>query len=328
MEAHYSTITAMFIIAAYGEVRLVDLSALLLFDTGMKLLVVITVLTVCTWARAQTAGGPTMAPTAAMDPDSGVMGDARDIQRLGWSFNPMQYSAGYVLGTLTGVHKNGYIVQTLEGLVKVGAASTSGGYINKYCLDRAREKLKQGAGYPAQLQAAEQNCTVQLNPWPFSSENEYLLKKLALIGDSEVVLFYKSYFWIPFVQSHNLLEKIYLVDPTVLPPKASFSVPIPVMAYVPRLITGYFIGRVVKASLDNVVRKAHQIVIQQGVGGAIYNQMSVPNRKLFDFTVRAMATGKYMRIFYYKLMEPFAFPDNITHGYKTNHYVYKVQLLN
>ena len=312
----------------------------------MKLLAVVIVLTVGVWVCAQAVDGPAVEPidppsapnsnTAAassnlnvpMNFDSGVIGDARDIQRIGWSFNPMQYSAGYVLGTLTGVNINGYVIQTLEGFVKVGASSTSGGYVNQHCLNEAKDKLKSGADYPAQYAAAEQNCTVQLNPWPFSSENEFLLNKLAAIGDSEVILFYKSYFWVPFVQSPNLLEKIYLVDPNVLPPKASDQVPIPIMAHVPRLVTGYFIGRVVKASLDNVVRKAHQIVVQQGVGGAIYNQMSVPNHKLFDFIVRAMATGKYMRIYYYELMEPFAFPDNLTHGYKTNHYVYKVQLLN
>lgn len=259
---------------------------------------------------------------------STIIGDARHLHVIGWSFDPMQYSAGYVLGTLIGVHRNGRIIQTLEGSVKVGQASTAGGYVEQYCIDDAKSKLKSGPNYPVELQNAERRCTVTINPWPFSSENEYLLNQLASIGDSEVVLYYRSYFYIPFTLSDNYLEKVYLVDPTLLPRRASFTAPIPLVARIPRLVTGYYVGRVVKASYNNVIRKAREIVIQQGVGGGIYNEIAVPDRALFNFIIETMATGRYVRLYYYVLMRPLAGPENIVRGYTTDYRAYKVELLN
>ncbi len=302
----------------------------LLFDARMKLLAFLLLAGLAAVTSAQTPRMlvATSHSKTVVAPGSDIIGDARHIPPIGWPLDPMVYSSGYILGALTGVHKTGYVIQTLEGFVKVGEASTSGGYVNQRCFNQKKNNIKYGPNYPAEVQAAQEDCTVELNPFPFSNLDEDLIAQLSSVGTSEVVLFYKSYFWLPFVQSQNYLEKVYLVDPTVLPPKATYEVPIPILAHVPRLVTGFYVGRIVKASLDNVIRKSHQVVIQQGTGGAIYTQVSVPNHRLFRFIVDAMATGRYLRLYWYGLMEPFAFPDNVAHGYKTYQYAYKVELLN
>lgn len=299
-------------------------------NSVIQILTVLTCLIVSgifTVSSSTTAQYSKTVPTQGPTPKS-VIGDARHLATIGWSFNPMQYSAGYVLGTLVGVHKIGRIIQTLEGSVKIGQMSSAGGFVEPKCLEMQKSRIKSGPNYQVELQQAEQRCTVLINPWPFSSQNQGLLEPLAAIGESEVVLYYKSYFWVPFTRSNNYLQRVYLVDPTLLPPNASYTVSIPWAAYIPRLVTGFYVGRVVQASLNNVIRKAREIVVQQGRGGGIYNQISVPSRKLFNFIIKAMATGRYMRVYYYQLIGPLAAPENLVAGYNTDYRAYKVQLLN
>lgn len=258
-----------------------------------------------------------------------MIGDVRSLAPVTGSWNPTRFEEGYVLGTLARVSSRGVIIQTLEGEIKLGVTSTRGGYIDTDCFDRETRSIPQEnrEARDQRRQRALQQCTVVINPWPFSHLNERLLTNFEQISGQLLMVFYRTYMWVPFTDTNNYISHVYFVNPELLKIgdvyDASHLMPVTRTFH---YATGIFEGRIVKAAMEGVVRKTYELIIQLGNTGDIFHQVSVSDKRLFDFALKAMSTGHYLRISYFQLYSPFAFPVNLVRGYNTKLRVYRIEV--
>src|SRR5690606_5946260 len=116
------------------------------------------------------------------------------------------YSEGYVLGVLSEVASRGIIIQTLEGSIKLGRLSSRGNIVDPHCFQRETGRdIAELRGLRGEFRGPEREavdkCSEPFNPWAFSHLNQRLLSSIEQVGTNYVLVFFRSYLWIPFIQS-------------------------------------------------------------------------------------------------------------------------------
>lgn len=268
--------------------------------------------------------------TSKADTGESVVADVHQLPPVEGSWNPFRYDAGYVLGTLAQVSARGVLIKTTEGQIKLGVNSTTGGYIDKICVERRLGKTQQKSDRTTQAherQIAAKACTIPINPFSFSNFNTDMVAQLEQVDGRTVMAFFRSYFKMPIVESNNYLAKIFFVDPEILKPGAKYESKEMSFSKTIHYGAGSFDGRIVKATLQGVVRKAHELIIQVGNSGNIFEAISVSDEDLFKFALQAMSTGRYLQISYYQLYAPLASPFNLMFGYNTDLRAYGIEVL-
>lgn len=266
----------------------------------------------------------------AQETSNPILGDIRQRQPVTGSWNPFRYDAGYVLGTVAQVSARGILIKTLEGQIKLGITSTRGGYVEKDCFDAEVDQRQSRNPKPLtdeeRKQAAEL-CVVNINPFEFSHYNTDLVESLERINGRLVMAFYRSYYLLPLLESSNYIDKVYLVEPDILKPGAVYESNEISFARSVHYGAGSFEGRIVKASLEGIVRKAHEFIIQVGNTGDLFRAVSVSDEELFKFGIQAMSTGRYLQIGYYQLYSPLASPFNLLFGYNTDLRAHRIEVI-
>lgn len=263
-----------------------------------------------------------------------ILGDIHHLEPVEGFWNPNRYEIGYVLGILAHVASEGVIIKTIEGSIKLGSLSARGGFLDRRCYDR---ELARGQNQPADAtptppeilqQRAIDNCTEKINPWPFSRYNPSLLAGFQPGRGQFVLVSYRSYFILPFTESPNYFSKLYIVDPQIMPigTRIDARSRMPVSRRL-HYASGSVKGRIVQASLNGVVRRTWELVIQVGNSGDVFERLSVNDRELFEFALRAMSTGRFLQIGYYQLFSPIAAPYRLILGYNTNSRVHSIEVL-
>jgi hypothetical protein len=258
------------------------------------------------------------------------IGDPRSPAPVTGSLNPLRYSEGYVMGTIASLGSKGVIIYTLEGEIKLGHASAKGGFIDEGCVpDRIHVLLNSArfASFEQVWSQARIDCTVEINPWPFSS---YAKEDLYPIRENKtpfVAIHFRSYFWLPLLKSENYLVRVYPVDSDILRDGEYYESKKMPVARTLRYEEGFLDGRIVKASLDGVIRKANEIVVQHGTGGNVFSILSVSDKAMFEFIIKTMLAGKMVRIHFVQLFRPMAKPINLIRGYDTNYRVFRVDVI-
>lgn len=260
--------------------------------------------------------------------DEAIFGDLHKMEPVTGSWNPTRTSQGYVLGLLFGVSSRGIFIKTLEGSVKLGKLSSHGGYLDRLCFESAIANSRVGSPtYASEEAAARAQCSVDMNPWPFSHLNEKLLLNMRKVDGQYVLLHYRSYLYVPFTDSINYLARVYPVLPDIVPVGTTYETKQVRFSASINYSSGFVEGRIVKASYDGVIRKARELIIQMGNAGNVFEKVSVSDPALFDFAIRAMASNHYLRIYYYRLFGPLGAPQRLLFGYDTNFRAWRIQVL-
>jgi hypothetical protein len=224
--------------------------------------------------------------------------------------NPNDVARGYYLGSVTRAANQGALWNTFEATFLIGAHSPVGIIYDNNCLHDILKTHDRKA-----------KCEIGLNPWTFSSFNtnykNYFERYPGLI-----LLRYVQRHFSPVLESHNIIREAFTVDSTIKLPQTKMEVPDLIVSY----STGYINGRVVRASLEGVARRTYELIIQGGDGGDHFYHMSVVHKNLFKFTVKAMLTGRPLRIHYERLYSAQAAIRRAL-GYDTNYRVIGVQVL-
>jgi hypothetical protein len=259
---------------------------------------------------AQTALPPN--PNPNMGP---LRGDPKHMETTRSWWNPFRTELGYVLGALAEVKSAGILIHTLEGSLKLGVTSSRGGYLDRLCYD---DEIEDRRPTPQQQSAATQKCTVAVNPWSFSHYNQHLLSRFENLSGQMVLVFYQSFPILPFTRSSNFISKVYFIDPEAMQVGSFYEASSMPFSSRVHYAAGFVEGRIVKATLDGVFRRSYELVIQVGMTGDIFTAISLSDRRLFEFAIRAMATGRYLKISYFQLFGPFAVPSDLLFNYRTN----------
>jgi hypothetical protein len=81
-------------------------------------------------------------------------------------------------------------------------------------------------------------------------------------------------------------------------------------------VRGDIVGRVVKASLDHVILKTFEVTIQNQLDNS-FSYLSVDDPQVFDALVRAMMSGRILKIGYIRLFGLQARLLSLVRGYDT-----------
>lgn len=258
----------------------------------------------------------------------------RDIRR---SYNPLVFSEGYVLGHVDKASVEGTVWEGFEGEILLGLNSVPGGVVEDECVNKKVKELqqgekKQGKPSPVRPQVREQaidQCIARINPFPISSYAtgwQDLLNQFRSTVDLSLIR-YKGY-WV-----HPLLGSPYFIKEVI--PVKNYPLPVKSLDQMYRFPvyrtlhygTSQVEGRAVIASMDGIIRKHYHLIMQSGVGGGKFVHIEVPTQILYDYIVRCMSAGKLIRVYYFILYEPQAYPSNMLLGYGTNLRAYRVDVI-
>lgn len=285
-----------------------------------------------------------------------IIGDPRQLEEVTGSFNPFRYREGYVLGVISRIASEDILFTTLEGEVKLGVRSTRGGVFDIQCYNRLQKQVQsdhKSSGQPTSSETEEkidegppaaeisspddiredlldsvtrEKCTQYINPWHFSHQNEGLAGQIKKVQDSVVLIFYRSFTIMPFTETENILQRIYPTDGDLPLDQKRFEIPVDMPE---RLVPAYgsYVGRVVMASYDGIIRKAYEVVIQLGSSGDVFRKLSVSDRQLFNFIVQTMARNRMVRVHFFRHFAPVGTAINVVEGYDTYFRVFRVEVL-
>lgn len=262
------------------------------------------------------------------------------LKRIRRSFNPLVFSEGYVLGHVSKDSVEGTIWEGFEGELLLGLGSSPGGVVEDECVNKkmkelqAQEKAQQDKSRPKPPSAllreqAIDQCMIRINPFPISSYStgwQDRLNKFRSTVDLTLIRF-KGY-WL-----HPLLDSSYFIKEII--PVKDYSLPTKTLDQINRFPvyrnlhygTSQVEGRAVIASMDGIIRKHYHLIMQSGVGAGKFVHIEVPTESLFDYIVNCMAAGKLIRVSYFILYDPQAFPSNILLGYGTSLRAYRVDVI-
>lgn len=260
------------------------------------------------------------------------------LRKIRRSYNPLVFSEGYVLGYVNKASVEGTVWEGFEGEVLLGLGSNPGGVVEDECVNNKIKELQQQGqqeeARPRQVtpqireQAIDQ-CMVRINPFPISSYStdwQDRLNKYRSSVDLTLIRF-KGYWFHPLLSSPYFIKEAIPVKNYPLPRRSIDDInKFPVYRSL-HYGTSQVEGRAVIASMDGIIRKHFHVIVQSGVGAGKFVHVEVPNQSLFDYIVNCMATGKLVRIYYFILYDPQAFPSNILKGYGTGLRAYRVDLL-
>ena len=128
-----------------------------------------------------------------------------------------------------------------------------------------------------------------------------LVEEWAKIGVSPVLVHYERPVWAfsqYFTQTKNYVLGIYPINP---PGRNQESKKLDRSLYLGDVTSRgrrTIEGLIIKASLENPVRKTYEVIVEEGLSGNSFIGMSVDDTALYDYILQAMQTGKVLRITY------------------------------
>ncbi len=234
-----------------------------------------------------------------------------DIPHIPYDRNPYYESEGFKLGFVVDLHRDGFFVYSYEGRMMVGFGADKGDANDPICMSDAQrwiDLIENSAKREKAMNEAREQCYTLTEPWEFSTLDRTKFEQYSRMDKVQytpVLLYYLR----PTISIQHLITRtknfvmgIYPVAPD-FPIQKIFSLTsseMPIGSHI-NVRQGFVDGRVVNASLENMIRKSFEVTIQQGPYGNIFRKMSVSDQKMFDFIVTAMSTGKILRIGYLEI---------------------------
>jgi hypothetical protein len=223
-----------------------------------------------------------------------------------WSLSPFSYSTGIQLGQILNLRRERPVFSTFEGDLMLGFGTSFGEKVDRVCVESelpTQSRARISSEELARLtQEARNSCALFRNPWRFSFLSSNLFDRIVPMKGRPVLLYFINYFS-AIAPSHilkrtsNTLLDAFPVDPN-LALATSFRIP-SWKALHPE--SGFISGRIVRASLENSLRKTFEVVIQENENSDSFRAMTVSNEGLFRYITHAMLTGRQLRIEYIRL---------------------------
>jgi len=252
--------------------------------------------------------------------------------------NPFADSLGYIMGTILNIQDEGMAVwrYRYEGSMMVGIGTQQGPLRDVECAVKVKmaydaQRKRETEKTPGELfQRITDACTLLINPWRFSYFDERITNFYKSIHSTMVVVYYVHLPLAPqglFTDTRHFVRGIWKVDPKlkIEPSREVKWYRIPVSRHL-TAEKGIVEGRVVKATLEDPIRKTFEITVQQGERSDNFRPLSVSDPDLFDYIVRTMFTGRMVRIEYVKIFALSNIASNLA-GFETYYRVTKVTLL-
>jgi hypothetical protein len=263
-----------------------------------------------------------------------------EIPKIRWTPDPLYSEEGFRLGTIIRFGEHWF--WHFEGQLMMGFDSNPGILMDHDCErieTKAADRLKNEKKRQAAIKNIATNCLIGANPWPFSVVDRNLFNQIGSSSVTPVVVYYTRAIASPagavlvpsakalFTSTDNYVTQIWPIDPNFpapsvytegsgeLPPsdKVAFS-------------SGTIQGHIVKASMDHLLFKTYEIVVQQSQGGSNFIRLSVDDSKLFDHIVMMMLTGKELKLNFTQLFSIEGYWLSIFPGYSTYYRVTSVQI--
>jgi hypothetical protein len=249
--------------------------------------------------------------------------------KVRYSPNVIYRSEGFRLGYIQTFARVGYFPWSYEFQMALGVGTSS----DQSCIDEEKaeaQHIPDLAERQRRLSQIPQNCLVDSNPWLFSSLDTPIYNQIdGMMQTVRPVVIYYSTPVISYKQlvtrTSNYVYDIFTVDERY-PVQKYFEISLPLAAQI-NPERGTIVGRVVKASLDHLFFKTYEITIQKNVQGMRLIKMSLNDSNLFDQVVRAMLTGKVLRIGYIRLPGWYGKFLSVLRGYDTNSRIVSVDIL-
>lgn len=266
-----------------------------------------------------------------------------DFPKVRYSPDIAYESIGFMMGFVENLTWDGTVFWSYEGQLSLGYGTQPGNVEDHVCIENLTSEAQ---GYKDEtrknqfLSEIPGKCLVVPTPWFFSSLSTPLYDKYNRMGRkyldaSPVVVYYEIPMWSPYrhlimrTKTTNFVEDIYRTDPNYSVPR-HYEVPkgdLPIVqAGVNQQIGMIPQARIVKASMDNYIRKVYTVTIQENLIGNNFRNMNVNDAGMFDYLVSAMLTGRPVRLEYYTLQDWETFVMGIR-GYRTPQRITKVDLL-
>jgi len=263
--------------------------------------------------------------------------EAQDLPPIEYNRNPYYQEEGYRLGSILNFYRYRIFPWSYEGTMMMGFGAGRQDFIDQLCLDartQGTENIADANKRQTAVDQATRSCYIFTNPWPFSTLNHQLLLAFEQLGNAQVspILLHYS---VPYIsieniitQTKNFVEGIYPINPDA---KIAHSYHIS-ESQIPfsgslNIKRGFIDGRVVKASLDHLLRKSFEVTIQEGKLGNNFTRMSVDNQEVFNYILAAMLTGKLVHIEYLELIGFEASLVRVMRDYDTPYRVIGVELM-
>lgn len=255
------------------------------------------------------------------------------LPRIRRPWNPLVFSEGYILGQIVKPTTEGVVIKFFNAEILLGHNSVPARLYDEECIKTEMLKLSPTATARERSEAeqiARDYCSTRVNPFIVSSYNTAWHRQMSKAeGEPMALIYTRGYLIHPFLRSAYTVQELYPVNPKYRLPAPSMDVSESFRIY-KRLHYGVsnLEGRIVMATMDGIViRKRYHLLLQLGEGGGRFVHLDVPNRDIFDYIVRVMATGLPVRVSYYTLYSLEGLPSNLLRGYETNTRVFKVEVL-
>lgn len=256
---------------------------------------------------------------------------ASDVPQV--RYNLWHLVEGYRLGFISNFGSEGIQeLWMLEGQLNQGTATTMGPIYDRVCVEeheKAANSVEDPQRHAAIVAKAQDRCYLTEQPWPFSATDSDLLKQWDSMGVVPVVIYFERPVWTPYqlvTQTRDYLLGIFPINPSLAIEKK----------HVLRSSLGggkYFnrekktiVGRIVKATLEQPIRKVYEVVIEEGLTGNSFLRMNVDDSDMFDYIVQAMLTGKMLRIEYVRFYGFEGVIPSEIFNYNTNFRITSVEL--
>lgn len=254
--------------------------------------------------------------------------------RVRWSPDPFYTSEGFRLGHIIKMTYGGLFIFAYEGQMTLGTGATMQTFFDRDCyalkVSNLSKDLDPGEHARA-LARIEKECTVTENPWPFSFFDKDLYQDYLHSNYDLVVVYYiRPLFslWRIFTKSMNYVKRIWKTN-------ANYKVAKEYKLDKNAFLTGeelyakesYVEGRIVKASMDHLLRKTYEVIIQEGNYSPSYVAMTINDPDMFDHVVKCMLSGKLLRIGYVKLFAFQGFIASAVRDYDTYYRITSIETI-
>lgn len=255
---------------------------------------------------------------------------APDLSIPHWNLNPFVASRGYRMGFLSQTRLEGYLVKTLEGNLQLGYLSSSSPGIDQTCMEEKRSQLSDHGTPDEEARAqAKAECQEMVNPWPYSGLCfSYDQKRKIDRINQAVLLSYRRFRVFPFTETNNVLQDVWPVSPDLVAIGDYFDAEssLPVSRHL-HYENGSIDGRFVQATVQGNIRENYLATIQLGPSGNNFIRMNIPSSSLYDFIVKCMASGRFLRIHYFRLYGIESWPSALLTGTATRYRITRVEVI-
>lgn len=241
-----------------------------------------------------------------------LMVDLDEIPRPRLNFvNPFFSTKGYILGEVGTIRNEGFPIwrYRYEGSLMQGIGNIPGPIIDNGCEEQRQSILvdrwmrgvnskNEGLGVEVDGSFSENPCELGHNPLPFSFFSRRTAKKILYLRTGLEVFYFVRPTIAPqavLTRTRNFIGDVWPIDRSIELEESISSRGLPVSRVVTRE-RGVVSGRVILATVENVVFKTYEIIIQSVAQGNEFKALSVHDPRVFDYLVDSMFAGRRVKI--------------------------------